>query len=297
MPSEELKPTETITWIGKHEPISVSISSNLLDEPIFLCDKDPQSLIIDFVANLELLAEKNKTEMRSKFLEIENNIKRRLHTIFSILNERVSFNKIEAREYDDECIENEEETDASTHFLRIQKNQLIDLMQHLERYTNTLPVFGFNSGRYDINVIKSYLIPYLIKEKEIEPSVIKKANDFVSFKFGDVQLLDIMKFLGGATTIDSFLKAYKASELKGYFPYEWFDTPNKLDEQQLPSYDDFYSKLKNSNPLDKEFDDYQKLLNTGITEEQALKNSVSKPNQLRDWKNTTTSNLSGNRKR
>ena len=144
-------------------------------------------------------------------------------------------------------------------------------MQHLERYTNTLPVFGFNSGRYDINLIKSYLIPYLIKEKEIEPSVIKKANDFVSFKFGDVQLLDIMKFLGGATILDSFLKAYKASELKGYFPYEWFDTPNKLDEQQLPSYDDFYSKLKNSNPLDKEFDDYQKLLKTGITEEQALK--------------------------
>ena len=140
-------------------------------------------------------------------------------------------------------------------------------MQNLERYTNTLPVFGFNSGRYHINVIKSYLIPYLINEREIEPSVIKKANGFVSFKFGDVQLLDIMKFLGGATTLDSFLKAHKTSEMKGYFPYEWFDTPKKLDEQHLPSYDEFYS----TNPLDKEFDDYQKLLNTGITEEQALK--------------------------
>ena len=87
-------------------------------------------------------------------------------------------------------------------------------MQHLERYINTLPVFGFNSGRYDINLIKSYLISYLINEKEIEPSVIKKANDFVSFKFEDVQLLDIMKFLGGATPLDFFLKAYKASEIK-----------------------------------------------------------------------------------
>ena len=87
-------------------------------------------------------------------------------------------------------------------------------MQHLERYTNTLPVFGFNSVRYDINFTKPYLIPYLINEKEIEPSVIKKVNDFVSFKFGDVQLLDIMKILGGATTLDSFLKAYKASEMK-----------------------------------------------------------------------------------
>ena len=80
-----------------------------------------------------------------------------------------------------------------------------------------------------------------------------------------------MKFLGGATTLDLFLKAYKATEMKGSFPYEWFDTPNKLDEQQLPSYDDFYSKLKNSNPLYKEADDYQKLFNTGITDEQTLK--------------------------
>ena len=100
----------------------------------------------------------------------------------------------------------------STQFLRIQKNQLIDLKQHLERYMNTLPVFGFNSGRFDLNLIKSYLIPYLIFDKEQEISVIKKANDFISFKLGDVQFLNIMKFLGGATTLDSFLKGYKASD-------------------------------------------------------------------------------------
>ena len=81
-----------------------------------------------------------------------------------------------------------------------------------------------------------------------------------------------MNFLGGATTLDYFLKANKASEVKGFLPYEWFDTPNKLDEQQLPSYDDLYSKLKNSNPLDKEYDIFQKLLNYGLSEEQALKN-------------------------
>ena len=59
--------------------------------------------------------------MRSKFLEIENNIKTRLLTVLSILKERASFNEIEAREYEDDCIENEEETDAITHFLRIRK--------------------------------------------------------------------------------------------------------------------------------------------------------------------------------
>ena len=58
VPTEKLKATETTTWNGKHVPISVSISSNLQDEPIFLCEKDPELLIIAFVYSLELLAEK-----------------------------------------------------------------------------------------------------------------------------------------------------------------------------------------------------------------------------------------------
>ena len=115
------------------------------------------------------------------------------------------------------------------------------MKQHLERYVNTLPVFGFNSCRYDLNLIKSYLIPYFIFDKEIEPTVIKKANDFISFKFEDVQFLDIMKFLGGATTLDSFQKAYKAIEIKSFFPYELFDSPDKLDYSELPPYDAFFS--------------------------------------------------------
>ena len=69
--TEELKETQTTTWIGKHVPIYVFISSNLIDEPIFLYNKDPQNLIIDFVSNLELLAEKSKLEMRTKFRDIQ----------------------------------------------------------------------------------------------------------------------------------------------------------------------------------------------------------------------------------
>ena len=37
--------------------------------------------------------------------------------------------------------------------------------------------------------------------------MIKKANQFVAFKFGDVQLLDNLNFLGGATSLDFFLES------------------------------------------------------------------------------------------
>ena len=160
----------------------------------------------------------------------------------------------------------------------MQKNHLIELQEYLERYCNVLPVFGFNSAKYDINLIKSYLLPTLINERNMEPFVIKKANQFLSFNFGDVQLPDIMNFLGGATSLDTFLKAYKTAETKGFFPYEWFDCPQKMNKSELPPYDAFFSKLRNVNPLEKDSSDYQKLLTSGLKTEGALsKLKLSKP--------------------
>ena len=101
--------------------------------------------------------------------------------------------------------------------------------------------------------------------RDIEPMVIKKANQFVSFKFGSIQLLDIMNFLGGATSLDSFLKAYKTTETKGFFPYEWFDCPKKLLNTELPAYNDFFSKLRNNNPLESDYAPYGKLIESGMT--------------------------------
>ena len=162
--------------------------------------------------------------------------------------------------------------------MQIQKNQLIDLQESLERYCNVLLVFGFNSAQYDLNLIKSYLLPILINERDIEPTVIKKTNQFFSFKFGDIQLLDIMNFFGGATSLDSFLKAYKTSETERFFPYEWFDHPDKMQNTELPPYDAFYSELRSCNPLEAEYTDYVNLLKSGLTTEQAVvKSKLSNP--------------------
>ena len=79
-----------------------------------------------------------------------------------------------------------------------------------------------------------------------------------------------MKFLGGATTFDSFLKAYKASEMKRFFSYDWFDNPDKPEFPEMPLYEAFFSKLRNNNPLDKDFIDYEKLRKSGFDEQEAL---------------------------
>ena len=79
-----------------------------------------------------------------------------------------------------------------------------------------------------------------------------------------------MNFLGGATSLDSFLKAYKTKETKGFFSYEWFDFPEKMNNKKLPPYDSFFSVLRSSNPVEKDYNDFQNLVNSGLTTEQAV---------------------------
>ena len=269
---ESLKDKDTTKWIGKHIPISVSISSNLVKEPIFLRKSDPHHLVTSFIGALEKLALQSKTIKKNLFFDIETTIKIKLGSILEKLTQR--HNRREQADLDD-C---DDETCTSTQFLLIRKKQLIDLQEHLERYCNVLRVFGFNSAEYDLNLTKSYLLPILVYEHNIEPTVIKQANQFISFKFGDSKLLDIMNFLGGLTSLDSFLKAYKTSETKGFFPYEWFDHPDKLQNPELPPYDAFYSKIRSCNPLKTEYTDYVNLLKSGLTTEKAvIKTKLSKP--------------------
>ena len=195
---ESFKDTDTTKWIGKHIPISGSISSNLVKEPIFLCNSDLHHPVTSFIGALENLALQSKTIMKNLFFDFETTINIKLGSILEKLTQR--HNRRE-QVYLDSC---DNETCTSTQFLQIQKKQLIDLQEHLELYCNVLPIFGFNSAKYDLNLIKSYLLPILVNERNIEPTVIKKANQFISFKFGDIQLMDILNFLGGATNPDSY---------------------------------------------------------------------------------------------
>ena len=141
-------------------PLSVSISSNLIPEPIFLCNANLHHLISSFITALEGLATQSKTLMKWNFIELETAIKTKLCAILEQLNQRP--NRAETvSNFVDDCIVQEEEKESSTQFLQMKKNQSIDLQEHFERYCNVLPVFGFNSAKYDINLIKSYFYNFL----------------------------------------------------------------------------------------------------------------------------------------
>ena len=79
-----------------------------------------------------------------------------------------------------------------------------------------------------------------------------------------------MNFLGSATSLASFLKAYKTKETKGFFPYECFNCPEKMNNKEFPPYDSLFSILRINNPLEKDYNDSKNLVISGSTTEQAV---------------------------
>ena len=114
---ETFRDTNTTTWIGKHVSISVSISSNLVEEPNFLCNSDPHHLVASFIGALENLASQSEAKKKNLFLEIETTVMIKLGSIVEKLTQR--HNRREQAGLDD-C---DNEICTSTQFLQLQKNQ------------------------------------------------------------------------------------------------------------------------------------------------------------------------------
>ena len=170
-------------------------------------------------------------------------------------------------EFVDDCIVDSEEQDLSTQLLQMQK-KLFDLQKNFEGYCNVLPVLGFNSAKYDLNLIKSHLLPILVNERDNEPVVIKKANQFVSIKIGDIQLWNSSVVLQVCTLLSKPTRPTK----KGFLPYEWFDCTETLSNKELPPYDSFFHILRKCNPLEKNYNDFENLVQKGLSIEQAWAN-------------------------
>ena len=112
---------------------------------------------------------------------------------------------------------------------------------HMETYMSQVPVLGFNSAKYDLNVIKRCLAKHLMMHEDSNTFVIKKSNAYACITMENLKFLDMSQYLAAGSSYAGFLKAYQISQQKGYFPYEWFDSLEKVDYPSLPAHEDFYS--------------------------------------------------------
>ena len=61
-----------------------------------------------------------------------------------------------------------------------------------DAWMNEIPVVGFNSGKYDVNVIKPHLIKKLKDELQF---VVKKNNAFMCLKTSCLKFVDIRNYI------------------------------------------------------------------------------------------------------
>ncbi len=236
---EKLTPeTGKLVFTNKHRAISVSVASNVpgFREPVCFVEKDLDELLKHMFDYLEEIS-----------LEVQELAEAKWGWIKTALGKKR-----------DQWEKEPMQTDEDQSFANgdtMMKNALNSLFGELEGYMTQVPVLGFNSARYDLNLVKQKLAMYmqLHREEEERPFVVKKNNAYVCLSNSHLKFLDMSQFLGPGTSYAKFLKAYQIPEGKGYFPYEWFDDVGKLDHPSLPPHSAFYSSLKQKNITEEEY--------------------------------------------
>ena len=130
--------------------------------------------------------------------------------------------------------------------------------KYILQWINQVPVVGFNSGHYDLKLIRKYFVPLMTRDKDVFAA--EKNGRIMFINTPKFKFLDVMNYLAPGITYDKWVKTYGASLTKSWLPYEWFDSPGKLDYQGLPSYFAWYSQLKGGYVLTpKEYEGCQRI--------------------------------------
>ena len=233
--------SDRVQWIARHVPLSVSLASNVpgYETPrCYVSEGDSDKLVADMMAGLVATSDAAYDLLKPSYESVLDQLKARKEA------------------WDD--AESEANTEEEENEKESKTNPFNTLAGQLLGWLRQLPVVGFNSGKYDLNVIKRFFVPYLMKpseDDEIDETrfVIKRQNTFMCFSTNKLTFLDMVNFLAPGYSYDKYLKAYGCNLQKGHFPYEYMDDVRKLDDCVLPPQAAFYSRLKNEGISDEDY--------------------------------------------
>ena len=166
--------TDKLKRVSKHFPISVSIASNVegFHEPKCIIELSPDNLISEMMKYLKAISRINYNNLRNKF-----------SSIFSQLDPimlQYQNNESSDSDSENESCESLYEYKNNTDF----HNLISNIYSELEKYINQIPVVGFNSGKYDLNLIKPELMSYIaLNYKDNDIYTIKKITNIYQFLF------------------------------------------------------------------------------------------------------------------
>ena len=207
--------------------LSVSMASNVPGyEPAqcYITDGDSDKLVADMMAGLVATSDAAYDLLKPSY--------------GSVLNE------LEARKEAWDDAESEANAEES------KTNPINTLAGQLHGWLHQLPVIGFNSGKYDLNMIKRSFVPLLISNNA---AVIKRQNTYMCLYTDKLKFVDICNYLVPGVSYAKYLTAYGCELGKGHFPYEYMDDLHKLEDRVLPPQSAFFSQLKNEGISDADY--------------------------------------------
>ena len=217
--------SDKLQWSARHIPLSVSVASNVPGHETPQCyvtDGDSDKLVGDMMASLSAISDAAYDLLKPSYESVLDQLKAR----------KESWDDAES-EANTEEEENEKESKT---------NPFNTLAGQLLGWLRQLPVVGFNSGKYDLNVVKKFFVPLLIHNNA---AVIKRQNTYMCLSTDQLKFVDICNYLAPGVSYDKYLKAYGCELQKGHFPYEYMDDLQKLEDRVLPPQSAFFSRLKN----------------------------------------------------
>ena len=227
--------SDKVHWIARHVPLSVSLASNVPGlEPAqcYVTDGDSDKLVADMMSHLHAVSDAAFESLKPSYESVLDKLKM-LKEEWDSAEEACGL----------EEAENEDEVARKN-----RTNPFKKLLDQLFSWLQQLPVIGFNSGKYDLNMIKRSFVPLLIHNNTAERAscfVIKRQNNFMCFSTNKLKFVDICNYLAPGFSYDKYLKAYGCDLQKGHFPYEYMDGIEKLEDRALPPQAAFFSRLKN----------------------------------------------------
>ena len=254
-----------VHWVARHVPLSVSVASNVPGHEQVTCivtDGDVNKLVSTMMTVLQTMSEAAYDKIKGSY-----------DHVLEQLAEEMS--KWDARE---EAARDAAAREAGEKKGRAATNPYKTLMGQMYGWMRQLPVVGFNSGKYDLNAIKQFLIPYFLTtsktdveqdevadEREQEGNgkvetdgigsmfVIKRNNTFMCLSTDQLKFVDMINYIAPGFSYDKYLKAYGCEVTKGHFPYEYMDRLERLDDTALPPKEAFFSRLKNEGISDEDY--------------------------------------------
>ena len=137
-----------------------------------------------------------------------------------------------------------------------------EVQKQWRQWVNQVPVIGFNSGKYDFNMVKEYFVKEISYNKEGEYNqdvfAAKKENNYMFLTTSKFKFLDVKNYIGPGLSYDAWCKLMGCRLQKLMFPYKWLDSYEKLNHVRPVSYEDFYSILKPTITRD-EYEQFLKL--------------------------------------